>query len=142
MIKNIKILAFAFAAMTMLIACDDDDNATVTPQTVEINNFLISGNWVVESLIDDGEDETADYANYVLSFNEQGEVVATHNSDSNLTRSGTYLVFEDDGLIELEMNFINPGIIDDLHDDWYFVSQSGNSIIWEDSGDILILTKL
>lgn len=142
MIRNLKIFATAIVLSSLLVACDDDDNVTVSPQAVEINNLLITGNWVVESLIDDGEDETADYANYVLSFNDAGQVTASHSSDSNLSRTGTYLVFEDDGLIELAMNFVNPNVIDELDDDWYFVSQSGNTLTWDDTGDVLVIRKL
>jgi hypothetical protein len=140
--KNKLILLYILLVFPFFTACDDDDDgASNTPASTEVGDTLLSGTWIIETLIDDGEDETADYANYVLSFSGNLQVVATHTTDSNLTRQGTYLVFEDDGKIELEMLFVNANNIDDLNDDWYLVSASDNTLVWDDSGDVLILSQ-
>jgi len=144
MIKNKYFFALTVAVLTTLTACDDDDDGAdtgITPQSTEVDNLLLSNHWIVESLIDDGADETADFADFVLTFSAQGQVAADHNTAGDLSRKGTYRVYTDDGKIELEMNFPNPGIIDDLNDDWYFVLQSGTSLLWDDEGDVLILAR-
>lgn len=141
---NTKNFVFIFGLIgtVFFTACDDDDDgATSTPQSDQVQDLLMEGSWTIQSLIDDGEDETADYADYVLTYHSQGQVEATHTTDSALTRSGTYSVFWDDGQLELDMSFDNADVVDDLDDDWYFVSQSGNTIVWDDSGDVLILQQ-
>lgn len=144
MIKKAFLFVLTGAAFATMTSCDDDDDGTsgtTTPQSSEIAEALLSDDWTVESLIDDGEDETADFTEFVLTFNAEGQVTANHGTNSDLSRNGTYNVYTDDDQVELEMNFPNPGVLDDLNDDWYFVSQSATSLTWDDEGDVLVLTR-
>jgi hypothetical protein len=72
-------------------------------------------------------------------FNSDGNVTATKLGESIL---GTYNVFSDDGQTELEIVFSNNSELDELTDDWYFMSKDGNNIHFEDNGDILKMQKL
>lgn len=141
MLTTYKNSALAIAAAFLLVSCEEEDPVMMNPQPAPVQSVLLSGSWTVQTLIDDGENETADYADYVLTFNNQGQVTATHNTDSSLSRSGSYSVFWDDGLLELWMGFNNPEVISDLNDDWYFVSQDETTITWDDSGDVLVLEQ-
>lgn len=100
-------------------------------QTEAVTNALLNGTWIVALLVDDANDETAEFANYTLTFSADGTVTATHSSDSALNTTGTFSVFFDDNRTELAMSFNSPDF-DDLSDDWYFISSTETTLVFED----------
>lgn len=144
------------AAVVLMTACDQTEevilpvngaNQTGTNQPInsesslaqaqEIGNALVTGLWEVILLIDDGENETAEVANFHFSFNVDGSVIAISTVDSTQTFEGMYSVFFDDGQSELSMSFPNVGALDDLNDDWYFVEGTTSLLVFEDLSDNL-----
>ncbi len=84
-----------------------------TGNTQELIDILISGPWFVQSYVDSGNNETNNYTNYVLTFNANGSVDATNNSNGtwNITTSNN------SGL-HLELYFGEVAPFDDFNDDW------------------------
>ncbi|GHB34959.1 hypothetical protein [Mongoliitalea lutea] len=87
------------------------------------------------SFIEDSKDKTAQFSSYRFSFNTDGTVVASLN---DYRVNGTFRVFRDDGRIELEMNFPANSALQELDDDWYFISRTSNTLTFEDSGDRIV----
>ena len=73
------------------------------------------GEWKVASYIDDGNDQTADYTDFVFDFNADGTATAT---DSNGTTNGTWSVIIDDNELNLVLNFGTAFPLEELEDDW------------------------
>jgi len=79
---------------------------------------LITNDWYVNLLEDDGENETCDYVAYQFTFNSDATVMAV--SDTN-TINGTWAVTNSSSGLDLVLNFeINneDDPFDDLNDDW------------------------
>lgn len=85
------------------------------------NNFvqeLTSGNWYVNLLNDDGEDETCDYVAYQFTFNANGTVTAVSTTE---TKNGFWTVTNSSNDLDLVLNFDLNGPsdpFDELNDDW------------------------
>lgn len=107
--------------------CDDDDG--IDPEFVQT---LLSGGWIVDSFIDEGNDQTGDWENYVLEFNADGTLTA---SDGNTQLTGTWQSETDDGELELtfQLNVSNP--LDDINEDWTVLNYSSALIELEDADD-------
>lgn len=144
MLRNYKSALSVYVLLfcsILFLACNQDDDADATsvdPQSV--SSFLMEDNgFIIRLLIDDGDDETADFSSYVFNFNADGSVVA---SDDNNMITGSYSVIRDDGRVELEMSFTTNPNFDELNDEWYFISIDQNVIRFDDDGDILEFQKL
>lgn len=107
--------------------CDDDDGVDL-----EFIQTLLSGGWVIDSFIDEGNDQTGDWENYVLEFNADGTLTA---SDGNTQVTGTWQTETDDGELELtlQLNVGNP--FDDINEDWTVLNYSSSLIELEDVDD-------
>lgn len=90
----------------------------------------------ITSFIEDGKDETFKFTSFTFNFQSNGQLVATSEGQ---TFNGTYRVFCDDGKLELSMSFPANSPLRKLNDDWYFLSQSGKSLLFEDDGDQLTI---
>lgn len=131
----LKTMALVLVFSGVLISCQKQNGS---PNGV--NNFLKNTNGLkITEFIEEGEDETNTFSGYVFSFGSNGNVTATKLGEST---NGTYNVFSDDGQTELEMVFSNNSELEELTDDWYFVSNDENNIHFEDNGDILKMKKL
>jgi hypothetical protein len=119
-----------------LIACNKD--GPISPSgsdTQSVSAFLVDNNGLIISILTDDEtDETYYFEDYKFNFNSDGSVVAT---DANEAISGTYSIFLDDGIIELRINFPNIQNVNELNDDWSFISINQNTIRFDDDGDML-----
>jgi hypothetical protein len=131
----LKSMAIVSALSVALVSCQKQNGS---PNGV--NNFLGNTNGLkITEFIEEGEDETNTFSGYVFLFDSNGNVTATKLGEST---NGTYNVFSDDGQTELEMVFSNNIELEELTDDWYFVSNDENNIHFEDNGDILKMQKL
>lgn len=133
--KSIKLITFLLIIFTTL-SCDQDNNANSTNTSVSaVNGFLVTQSGLkINEFIEEGVNKTNQFNSYLFTFNTDGTVVA---SNANETLNGTYLVFRDDNKTELSMTFPNNSNLFELTDDWYFVSQMGNVIRFDDSGDVI-----
>jgi len=91
------------------------------------NDFITeitTGNWYVNLLNEDGNDETCNYVEYQFTFLINGTVTAVSPST---TKNGFWSVVNDSGNLDLIMNFELSGTDDpfeDLNDDWDLVNYS------------------
>lgn len=105
-------------------------------------SFLVNGAWEVAQYIDEGVNETADYDDYEIVFNENGSVVASR--DQNSIEGGWNV---GDAGSKLFLNF-NEVPFDEFTDDWDVISATGNRVELRDvSGgdggtDVLVFEKL
>ena len=121
----------------------------------QITNISTDGTWIVSSYLDDGDDETADFSTFRLTFLESGVLNAMDLLSSNSNPyAGSWSITDsnsndDDNLADLDfnINFNVSNKLDDLSDDWDIVSYSDTEIKLIDvSGgnggtDYLTLTK-
>jgi hypothetical protein len=102
----------------------------------QINNITTDGTWIISSYIDDGDDETTDFATFRLSFLESGVLNATDLLSSNSNPyAGSWSVTDansndDDNLADLDfnINFSVSNKLDDLSDDWDIISYTETEI--------------
>ncbi len=119
--------------------CSNDTN------TSDLTTIVTEGNWVVANYNDSGEDETADYNGYEITFHADGTVVAVNSSG---TISGTWSTTIDDGQLKMILDFGAQTPFDEFNDDWDVYDLETNRIELKDvSGgngttDILVFEKL
>lgn len=103
----------------------------------QITKVSTDGTWMISSYIDDGNDETNDYASYRFEFLEDGTLNATDLlSSSSTPYVGTWSITDsnssddDDSLDDLDFNigFTSNSLLEDLTDDWDIISFSDTEI--------------
>lgn len=92
--KKIFLLLFTFAALS---CSSDDDNQSVNNGIRDPYTGSVVGTWETVSLtiddyilIFDCEDETPEYTNYLLTFNEDGTFDMYNNCTEEFLGTGTY----------------------------------------------------
>lgn len=140
MLHNLRTLALIVSMSLLWVACSTDDdtnndqNTNENGQTaLQITDIAQSGNWIISSFIDSGQDETNDFNGYSFDFRADGTVVATNG---NQTLNGTWSVTSsnsnDDDDDDNDFNIFFPvdenHDFDDLNDDWDVVSATENRI--------------
>lgn len=102
----------------------------------QITKISTDGTWVVSSYIDNGDDETADFTTFRLTFLESGVLNATDLLSSNSNPyAGSWSITDsnsndDDNLADLDfnINFNVSNKLDDLSDDWDIISYTDTEI--------------
>jgi hypothetical protein len=139
-----------------LIACEQEDDNDSSPSNGSSNstnttssssnsnsnttagairdNLLNDDGWIISLFTEEGKDETQYFTAYTFNFHSNGNVMARSANDSI---NGSYSVSTDDGKIELSMSFPNQGNFGELTDDWYFITQDQDKILFDDSGDVI-----
>ena len=125
--------------MVLMRDCPDGDE-----DINYIGNVLVNGEWEVASYIDQGANETENYTDYVIGFNENGELFA--EGDGKNFR-GSWLAYRNEGLY-LGLNFktLDEPFSELIHR-WKIVEITPNRIELKDlssSGEIeriLVLEK-
>ncbi len=125
MIKKI----FSVALILQFMSCQKNDVEKLE------SDLTVKNGLVITQFIEDGENELDDVKDYFFTFTDNGKVSAIKN---NVTTSGTYRVFKDDGKTELMINFSNNPDLSELSDDWYFVSSENGQITFEEENDLLV----
>lgn len=106
-----------------------------------LDDILSDGTWYVATYLDDGDDETADYTGYDLTFNTDGTVIA----DNGSLIYGTWMVLNGGNNLLLEFGSSIP--FDEFNDDWDVLSATNTQVDLQDvSGggggtDTLIFVK-
>lgn len=94
----------------------------------DLEDYLDAGTWFVSSYLDDGNDETADYAGYNLDFDVgNGTVVANNGSNTN---NGTWQVLNSGNKLLLDFGVEFP--FDEFNDDWDVLSATENQVVLQD----------
>lgn len=112
--------------------CDDNAN---DGDVAEIRNFMMGGDWVV-ALYEDGEmNETENYMGYTFNFM-ANNLINTTLSDMGVSYPGLWRVLRNsDGKLKVYLNFGEVDILDELTEDWEFVSISNDQIVLKDVSD-------
>ncbi|MBV1924298.1 MAG: hypothetical protein KUG68_09765, partial [Flavobacteriaceae bacterium] len=108
----------------------------------DLESILVDGLWYVSLYDDDGDNETADYNGYQLSFNINGTVTASNGTVIN----GTWQVLSSGNKLLLDFGSAIP--FDEFNDDWDVISTTNIRVDLQDvSGgnggtDTLVFEKL
>jgi len=108
-------------------ACGTESTSgdTLSDTLTEANSI-----WMVSSFVDEGDNETAAFNGYQLSFSTSGAVSA---QNGNSTTAGTW--YSQKNATELVIDFDTENILDELDEDWKVVSISETQIELEDIDD-------
>ncbi len=120
---------------TVFTSCskdDDDDLLDITTQSV--STLALEDNWKVTYFFDDDDgDETSKFNGYTFTFTTAGEVTASLNG---VNKTGIWIVRQDDGRTELEIDFNDDDDpLDELDEDWDVTELTNNRIKLEDLDD-------
>ena len=140
---------FSLSLLALVGAC-----SKIEKNQKELTKISTDGTWIVSSYIDDGDDETLDFATFRLNFIEDGVLNATDLLSSSSTPfTGSWSITDsnsnDDSIDDLSyiINFNVGNKLDDLADDWDIISYTETEIkLMDVSGggggtDYLTLTK-
>ena len=111
--------------------------------TTDLEDFLTDGTWIVALYLDDGDDETGDYAGYNVTYNANGTVVATNGGNTN---NGTWEVLSAGNKLLLDFGVQMP--FEEFNDDWDVLSATNTRVELQDvSGggggtDTLVFEKI
>lgn len=121
-------------AATALSSCSKDDDDTLDINTQSVSTLALEDAWKVTYFFDgDDGDETSQFNGFTFTFNAQGNVIATRNGN---TDTGTWLVRQDDGRTELEIDFNdNDDPLDELDEDWEVIELTPSRIKLQDLDD-------
>lgn len=135
-----RYIIFLLTLSVGLLSCQKDDGVSPTNDSMSsAQEFFRSADGLkITEFTEEGVNKTNTFNPYLFLFNEDGTVTATKTGESI---SGTYLIFLDDNRTELRMTFANNSNLNELTDDWYFVEINGNTIRFEDSGDVVQFQK-
>ena len=112
--------------------CDDNVN---DGDVAEIRNFMMDGDWVVAEYVDGEMDETENYMGYTFNFM-ANHLINTTLSDMGVSYPGLWRVLRNsDGKLKVYLNFGEVDILDELTEDWEFVSISNDQIVLKDVSD-------
>ncbi|PHR71846.1 MAG: hypothetical protein COA67_05470 [Lutibacter sp.] len=122
-----------------------EKDCTSNTNTSDLSTIITDGNWVVANYNDSGQDETADYNGYQITFISNGIVDAVNTSG---TISGTWSTTIDDGQLKMILDFGAQTPFDEFNDDWDVYDVEVDRVELKDvSGgngttDILVFEKL
>lgn len=129
MFRILKTGTLALCCAALFTACHEDENdVTSSAPTMgdpKSNSPSASRCYTVSQFIEDGEDETDDYANIVFEFFNSGTVVASSPAQE---WEGSWFIGFDDGVQQFFLNFSGTTpLLNELTDDWVVVSLSNNN---------------
>ncbi|WP_026810422.1 hypothetical protein [Arenibacter latericius] len=101
---------------------------------VEIRDILKTGKWEVTKYLDDGDDETEDYANFDFTFSSLALVTVSANSLP--VHLGIWKVIKSsDGQLKCYLNFGVIGSLEELTNNWRVISSTANRLELRDKDD-------
>ncbi len=83
------LLIMSFSLISFNCSDDDGSSQNNSQEIAQIETTVESGNWIVTSYIDSGNDETNDFNNFTFTFGANGSLTATNGST---TYNGTWSV--------------------------------------------------
>ncbi|MBV1924297.1 MAG: hypothetical protein KUG68_09760 [Flavobacteriaceae bacterium] len=130
--------------VTFVTSCSSDDDTTTnttdnTAEIIQTTNTVTTGDWMITSFIDSGDDETSNFSGYTFAFNSNGALVATKGAT---TVNGTWSITDDDddssdddsdgdssNDIDFNIAFNAPDDFTELTEDWDIVSRTDTRIV-------------
>jgi len=97
-----------------------------------LSQFIVEGEWAVANYKDAGIDETVNYQGYKLTFNTDGRVVATNDTD---TVNGTWSEIVDGEKHKMVLDFGATVPFDEFAEDWDIVSFTETRVELKDIND-------
>lgn len=130
------LLMLSFSLMSSSCSSDDDGGSIDNSQEIiQIENTAESGEWIISSYIDSGQDETNDFNGYVFTFATSGTLTATNGTTMytgswSVTDSNSSDDSSSDNDIDFNISFPVPDTDDfeDLNDDWEIVAYNDTTI--------------
>jgi hypothetical protein len=130
-----KKIILSLCILFALSSCQNNDDITPSNDPQAVNATLtLAGGLRISELIEEGQNKTNLYSPFLFTFNSDGSVTASTTAQ---TIRGTYRIVPDDDGPELQMDFPDGTVLNELSDDWYFLTQTDKIIRFEDSGDVL-----
>lgn len=124
--------------------CDEDDDNDYNDDDVNDSTLvavLTSGQWVVDSFIDDGIDRTAQLSGYLFTFNTNNTVNAVKTTT---TIPGIWETDGDSGELELLISMSGNDPFDDISEDFTVIEFNSSTIRLEKGDDdkrVLVFKK-
>ena len=130
------LLMLSFSLMSSSCSSDADGGSIDNSQEIiQIENTAESGEWIISSYIDSGQDETNDFNGYVFTFATSGTLTATNGTTMytgswSVTDSNSSDDSSSDNDIDFNISFPVPDTDDfeDLNDDWEIVAYNDTTI--------------
>lgn len=140
-----KRLIYVFALTFFLSSCDEGDkDPNMLASEENLVNAVENSSWRISLFIEEGIDETSDYAGITLNFIPDGAIEAFEGGQ--LLERGTWRTLRDDGELEFWITFTQNELLEEISDDWFLVTMNSTEIqLMEDDDaekDFLTLTKL
>jgi hypothetical protein len=136
--KQLRNTAILILLAMFVIACskdnsnDETDSSNSANQATQANQIAQSGTWRISYFWDTDKDETSNFTGYEFSFNSDGTLVATNNTN---TVNGTWSVTDSsssssssDVDFNIMFNVPQSSDFEDLNDDWDIVSVTDTMI--------------
>lgn len=127
--STLKTGALALCCAALLTACSEEDNdfSESAPTMGDPKNSSPNASrcYTISQFIEDGQNETDDYANIRFEFFNSGNVIAR---SPNQEWQGSWNIGFDDGVQKLFLNFMGTApFLNELTDDWAVVSLNQNT---------------
>tara|TARA_R110002124_G_scaffold131910_2_gene294398 strand:+ start:33985 stop:35034 length:1050 start_codon:yes stop_codon:yes gene_type:complete len=108
---------------------------TPDPEVMALRNIMKEGTWYVQLFLDDGDDETSDFAGYDFNFMETITVFATNGSQNVY---GIWVVTSSNDTLNFEFDMDSPinGADDDDYEVLQFTDTSITFVTRDSHGDI------
>ncbi|MCM8570016.1 hypothetical protein NE848_11545 [Gramella jeungdoensis] len=91
-LKNVLILF----SLSLILACDNDkdDIALSAAEAAQLNQIVMQGEWRISNYSSNGNDNTANYSDYIFVFEDDNNLSVTSPSDNI---NGTWRISNDSG---------------------------------------------
>jgi hypothetical protein len=119
--KNISysICLAVIAVLFSSASCKKDDSTPV----IFNSNTITSGTWRISSFHGDHDDHTADFSNYVFTFDDNGNLSATN---SGTTTTGTWSFDDSGNEFHLQIGSTSP--LTDISKGWIILESTSTSL--------------
>jgi hypothetical protein len=118
--------------------CDEDDDNDFDDDDVDTGSLeaiLTDGSWKISYFFDE-TNQTTLYNTFTFTYNEDGTVVANNGTEDFL---GTWTLYGDDGVLELELSFENDNdLLDEIAEDWTVISFNTTLLDLNDGDDTIL----
>lgn len=148
--KNLKIfLVLLFLSVSLACDKDNDDISNSTAEVQELNLIVREGEWRITEYSLNGDDDTANFSDYIFNFEENNEFFAD-NFNENIR--GSWRIYNDSGnefdsLTDVDFNifFEATAKLSELTNNYDVISATSDEIKLtidnqEENGNIILLT--
>jgi hypothetical protein len=115
--------------------CDEDDDIDFNDDDSDAGAFtgiLTTGEWEIKSYKDVQEEKTGLFAGYLFVFHPDGRVEVDTGDE---TFYGTWEIGENNGNLELDLEFDDDTLLDEIEEDWEVIGYDDNTIQLADETD-------